>query len=124
MLIKSQDLITPGRQYLSTVNVWVTDEVSTLQPSKFHLLSDALLTTKKAGGLGPPPKGVEKEEGTMDFYSFIPLEDVLTIEEDTDHPTTVRITLCSESRKLITVKFTSVHKKKVTPYISLEYNVC
>lgn len=109
-----KDLITPGRQYISTVNVWVTDEVSTLQPSKFHLLSDALLTTKKHGELGVPPNGGDKEEDNTDFYSFIPLEDVQTIEEDADHPTTVRITLSAESRKLITVKFTSVHKKKVS----------
>ena len=99
----------------------MTDEVITLQPMKFHLLSDALLTTKKTGGMGGPSSthgGVPAVEETIEFYSFIPLEDVQTIEEDNTHPTTVRITLCSESRKLLTVKYTSVHKKKVPSYFA------
>lgn len=93
----------------------MTDEVTTLQPAKFHLLSDALLATKKSGGMGGPSSmhGGPAVEETLEFYSFIPLEDVQTIEEESGHPTTVRITLSSESRKLLTVKFTSVHKKKV-----------
>lgn len=134
--------MAPGRQYIASAKVYITDLISNGKAARLHLLNDALLTTTTAADTTSNPMGEassgggntttttfaakkpsyaslrrgqekeEPEEEMNDFYSFIPLEDVESVDEVVEYPTVVELTL-TDTRKQVSLRFVSVHKKKV-----------
>lgn len=139
-----QDItITPGRQYVCEAQVTLLDEAVNRQRGWLYLFNDALLTTteieiaiRKTFPLQVPTDSPlsasvcvcssahaphSQNKDAQDFCSFIPLEDIMTIDEAREYSTIVKVTCkgvrlfsfsllrSSPSLSLIFVLFVVVH---------------
>lgn len=99
---------TPGRQYICEARVTLLDEIASRQRGWIYLFNDALLTTTELEA-GAMRKKFHVHKDLQDFCSFIPLEDIMTIDEAREYSTIVKVT-CREGR-IITIKFDSSESK-------------
>lgn len=102
--------ITPGRQYVCEAQVTLLDEAVNRQRGWLYLFNDALLTTTEIEIAIRKTFPLQNKDA-QDFCSFIPLEDIMTIDEAREYSTIVKVT-CKGGR-IITIKFDSTESKSL-----------